>query len=101
MQQFEESMVAGTLAGELSALAEAPRNATVTVEHGPAVLWKMSGANLEKLQIEEPELARVFIQLVLKGKSHSYSLSAFADEWWTTAAKLDYDILLAAIASRQ
>ncbi len=81
MQQFEESMVAGTLAGELSALAEAPRNATVTVEHGPAVLWKMSGANLEKLQIEEPELARVFIQLVLKGKSHSYSLSAFADEW--------------------
>jgi len=72
MQQFEESMVAGTLAGELSALAEAPRNATVTVEHGPAVLWKISGANLEKLQIEEPELARVFIQLVLKGRSCSY-----------------------------
>jgi SulP family sulfate permease len=66
-QQFEESMVAGTLAGELSALAESPRNATVTVEHGPAILWKLSGANLKKLQTEEPEFARVFIQLVLKG----------------------------------
>lgn len=66
-QQFEESMVAGTLAGELSALAEAPRNATVTIEHGPAVLWRLTGANLERLQMEEPELARVFIQLVLKG----------------------------------
>jgi len=82
-QQFDESMVAGSLAGELSALAEAPRNATVTVEHGPATLWKLSGANLKRLQIEEPEPARVLIQLVLK------------------AAKLDYDVLLAAIASRQ
>ena len=67
-QQFEESMVAGTLAGELSALAEEPRNATVTVEHGPATLWKLSGANLKNLQMEDPESARVFIQLVLKGK---------------------------------
>jgi SulP family sulfate permease len=69
MQQFEESMVAGTLAGELSALAEAPRNATVVVEHGPATLWKLSGTSLRQLQTEEPELARVFIQLVLKGGS--------------------------------
>jgi SulP family sulfate permease len=68
-QQFEESMVAGTLAGELSALAEAPRNATVTVEHGPAVMWKLNGENLRRLQNEEPELARIFIQLVLKGES--------------------------------
>ncbi len=60
-------MVAGTLAGELSALAEAPRNATVTVEHGPAVMWKLNGENLRRLQNEEPELARIFIQLVLKG----------------------------------
>lgn len=67
-QQFQESMVAGTLAGELSALAEAPRNATVTVEHGPAVMWKLNGENLRRLQNEEPELARIFIQLVLKGK---------------------------------
>ncbi|KAJ3498518.1 hypothetical protein NLJ89_g10210 [Agrocybe chaxingu] len=75
-------MVAGTVAGELSALADAPRNATVVVEH-PAVLWKLGNEEIRKLQAEEPELARVFIQLVLK------------------AAKLDYDILLAAIASRQ
>jgi sulfate permease, SulP family len=66
IRQFEESMVAGTLAGELSTLAEAPRNATVTVEHGPAALWKLSGANLRKLQTEEPEFARVFIQLVFE-----------------------------------
>ena len=66
-QQFDESMVAGTLAGELSALAESPRNATVMVEHGPAVMWKLSGGDLKRMQVEEPELARVFVQLVLKG----------------------------------
>ncbi|KAF9524794.1 sulfate transporter family-domain-containing protein [Crepidotus variabilis] len=82
-QHFEESMVAGTLAGELSALAEAPRNATVVVEQGPAIMWRLEGANLKRMQLEEPELARVFVQLVLK------------------AAQLDYDILLSAIASRQ
>ncbi|KAF9039031.1 sulfate anion transporter [Panaeolus papilionaceus] len=80
-QHFEESMVAGTLAGELTALADSPRNATVVVEY-PAVVWKMSNDDIRRLQNEHPELARVFIQLVLK------------------AAKIDYDILLGAIASR-
>ncbi|TFK22839.1 hypothetical protein FA15DRAFT_671086 [Coprinopsis marcescibilis] len=80
-QDFEESMVAGTVAGELSALADSPRNCTVTVEHA-AVLWKLNKSNLQRLQNEQPELGRVFIQLVLK------------------AAKIDYDILLTAIASR-
>ncbi|KAF8966080.1 sulfate transporter family-domain-containing protein [Flammula alnicola] len=61
-QHLEESMVAGT---------------------APSALWKISNVNLQRLQTEEPELAKVFIQLVLK------------------AAKLDYDILLSAIASRQ
>ncbi|KDR73007.1 hypothetical protein GALMADRAFT_745144 [Galerina marginata CBS 339.88] len=82
VQHFEESMVAGTVAGEMSALSDSPRNATVASEQ-PAVLWKFSNENIQRLQMEEPELARVFIQLVLK------------------AAKLDYDILLSAIASRQ
>ncbi|KAF4622171.1 hypothetical protein D9613_009345 [Agrocybe pediades] len=81
-QHFEESMVAGTVAGEMSALSDSPRNATVVVEH-PAILWKFSNENIQRLQVEEPELARIFIQLVLK------------------AAKIDYDILLSAIASRQ
>jgi SulP family sulfate permease len=100
-QQFEESMVAGTLAGELSALAEAPRNATVTVEHGPATLWKLSGANLKRLQTEEPDLARVFIQLVLKGAILIGKQWYFPDHRQPIAAKLDFDVLLAAIASRQ
>ncbi|KAH9475182.1 hypothetical protein JR316_0012293 [Psilocybe cubensis] len=81
-EHFEESMVAGTLAGEMSALADSPRNATVVAEQ-PSVLWKFSNENIQRLQVEEPELARVFIQLVLK------------------AANMDYDILLSAIASRQ
>lgn len=65
-QHFEESMVAGTLAGELSALSDSARNATVTVEHC-AILWKLSNENIRRLQLDEPELARTFIQLVLKG----------------------------------
>ncbi|EAU83619.2 vacuole protein [Coprinopsis cinerea okayama7 len=81
-QNFEESMVAGTVAGELSALADAERNCTVVVESA-AVLWKMSMRDLRRLQVERAELARVFIQLVLK------------------AAKIDFDILLSAIASRR
>jgi SulP family sulfate permease len=80
-QHFEESMVAGTLAGELSALSDSTRNATVIVEQA-AVLWKLSIENIRRLQMDEPELARTFIRLVLK------------------AAKIDYDILLGAIASR-
>ncbi|KAJ7153000.1 sulfate transporter family-domain-containing protein [Mycena filopes] len=81
-ESIEESMVAGTLAGELSALANLPRNASVVVEH-PAVLWKLSLDALRRLEDEEPVLARKFTQLVLK------------------AAKIDNDILLSALATRQ
>ena len=66
-QHFEESMVAGTLAGELSALSDLTRNATVIIEQA-AVLWKLSIENIRRLQMDEPELARTFIQLVLKGE---------------------------------
>ncbi|KAI0727658.1 sulfate transporter family-domain-containing protein [Fomitopsis betulina] len=78
----EESMVPGTLAGELSALSGLTRNATCVVER-QAVLWKLSTGNLRRLEEEEPRLAREFTRLVLK------------------AAKLDYDILIAALAARQ
>ncbi|KAI0314568.1 sulfate transporter family-domain-containing protein [Amylostereum chailletii] len=78
---IEESMVPGTLAGELSALAGAERNAEVVVER-QAVLWKLSGENLRRLHADHPELARTFTTLVLK------------------AAKVDYDILLSALATR-
>ena len=70
-QHFEESMVAGTLAGELSALSDSTRNATVIVEQA-AVLWKLSTGNIRRLQMDEPELARTFIQLVLKGEFYIY-----------------------------
>jgi len=94
-------MVPGTLAGELSALSDLPRNATTVVER-PAVLWKLSIDNLRRLQAEEPLLAAIFMQLVLKG-----SLSFIVGRWYTdaeatlVAAKIDYDMLLSALASRQ
>ncbi|KAJ3888155.1 sulfate transporter family-domain-containing protein [Lentinula edodes] len=81
-QNIEESMVPGTLAGELSALSDLPRNATAVAER-PAVLWKLSTENLRLLGTEEPNLARVFTHMVLK------------------SAKIDYDTLLAALAGRQ
>ena len=62
---IEESMVPGTLAGELSALSGLARNATVVVERA-AVLWKLSAENLRRLDAEQPELARTFTKLVLK-----------------------------------
>jgi SulP family sulfate permease len=78
---IEESMVSGTLAGELSALSGMPRNARVVVEQ-QAVLWKLSLENIRRLEAEQPHLAQIFVQLVLK------------------AAKVDTDILLAALATR-
>ncbi|KAG1743790.1 sulfate transporter family-domain-containing protein [Suillus lakei] len=78
---IEESMVSGTLAGELSALSGMPRNARVIVEQ-QAVLWKLSLANMRRMEAEHPHLAQIFVQLVLK------------------AAKVDTDILLAALATR-
>ncbi|KAH9994309.1 sulfate transporter family-domain-containing protein [Russula compacta] len=79
---IEESMVPGTLAGELSGLAGLARNATVVVER-TAVLWRLGADALRRLEEEHPELARTFTALVLK------------------AAKLDFDILLSALATRQ
>lgn len=62
----EESMVAGTVAGELSALSGSTRNATCTVERD-AVVWKLSVENLRKMESERPELASAFTKLALKG----------------------------------
>src|SRR5882762_657978 len=60
----EESMVPGTLAGELSALTGLSRNATVVVER-QAVLWKLSADSLRRLEVDDTALARTFVQLVL------------------------------------
>ncbi len=64
----EESMVSGTLAGELSALSGLPRNATVVAER-QSVLWKLSLEELERLEKDRPDTAKTFIKLVLKGAS--------------------------------
>ncbi|KAI9058951.1 hypothetical protein FKP32DRAFT_1596829 [Trametes sanguinea] len=61
-----ESMVPGTIAGELSALSGLERNATCVVERA-AVVWKLSLEDLAKLEEDHPELARAFTRLVLKG----------------------------------
>jgi SulP family sulfate permease len=63
----EESMVPGTLAGELTGLSGLERNATVLVERD-AVVWKLSREKLKVLEREQPELARVFTRLVMRGK---------------------------------
>lgn len=78
---IEESMVSGTLAGELSGLSGLPRNARVVVERD-VVLWRLSGESMRRLEEEHAHLAQLFVRLVLK------------------AAKVDADTLLAALATR-
>ena len=63
----EESCVAGTLSGELTALAGEPRNATVVAER-QAVVWKLSIEELARLEQDHPQDAKLFIKLVLKSK---------------------------------
>lgn len=98
----EESMVAGTIAGELSALSESPRNATCVVER-PAVVWKLSVANMRRVEVEHPELARTLMKLLLKGELCYVSCMTHLGltRRPSLAAKLDYDILLSSLATRQ
>lgn len=77
-----ETMVPGSVAGELSALSGLERNATCVVER-EAVVWKLSSDSMKRLEAERPEMAQTFTKLVLR------------------SAKLDYDILISALASRQ
>jgi len=65
---IQETMVAGTIAGDLSTLSETRRNCTV-VSEGEGVLWKMDSEGLRKLEEAEGEVARLFIKVVLKGES--------------------------------
>ena len=61
-----ESMVAGTLAGELTGLAGMPRNADVVAEQA-SVLWRLSNEDWALFKKEQPTLAHRFVELVLKG----------------------------------
>jgi SulP family sulfate permease len=70
---IEESMVAGTLAGELSAVSGTSRNATAIVERD-AILWRLGTDDLQRLEEEEPSLARAFMKLILKCSSFQNAL---------------------------
>ena len=61
-----ESMVAGTLAGELTGLAGMPRNADVVAEKA-SVLWSLSNEDWALFKKEQSTLAHRFVELVLKG----------------------------------
>jgi len=61
-----ESMVAGTLAGEMTGLAGMPRNADMAAEK-PSVLWRLSNEDWALFKKEQPTLAHRFVELVLKG----------------------------------
>jgi len=75
----EESCVAGTLAGELTALSGEPRNATIVAERS-SVLWKMDSGALTCLERENPDDAKRFIKFVLK------------------SSQIDQNVLLASLA---
>ena len=63
----QETMVAGTVAGDLSTLSDTKRNATVIAERD-CVLWKLDTDALSRLEEDLPRVARRFTRLVLKGE---------------------------------
>ena len=67
-REVQETMVAGTIAGDLSTLSNTTRNAT-TVAERDCVLWKLDLEALERLEKEHPATARRFTRIVLKGES--------------------------------
>lgn len=66
-RMIQETMVAGTIAGDLSTLSDTVRNATVVVERD-CRLWKMDQDALDRLESEHSDVARSFIKIVLKGE---------------------------------
>jgi SulP family sulfate permease len=65
---IQETMVAGTVAGELTMLSASKRNATVVAERDSR-LWKLDQEGLERMEKEKPDVARRFVKIVLKGES--------------------------------
>ncbi|KZV98848.1 hypothetical protein EXIGLDRAFT_726747 [Exidia glandulosa HHB12029] len=77
----QECMVAGTISGELSALSGMSRNATVVAERD-SILWRWSREDMERMHRDDPQLAKMFTELILK------------------VAKVEYDVLLSSLAGR-
>ncbi len=64
---INETMVAGTVAGEMTMLSGAKRNATVVAERDTQ-LWKLDDDGLAKLEKEKPAIARQFVRIAMKGE---------------------------------
>ncbi|KAH7328663.1 sulfate transporter family-domain-containing protein [Stachybotrys elegans] len=67
-----ESIVAGTTCGELPFFSETNRTATATVEKD-CVVWLMDCEGWEKLQKDEPEIAKELLRISLKLTSERMS----------------------------
>ncbi|ORX36862.1 sulfate transporter family-domain-containing protein [Kockovaella imperatae] len=70
-----ETMVAGTIAGDLSTLSDTRRNATVVAER-ECVLWMLSKDELEKMEKDDPVLAMKLIQVVLRAVAEEQDVLA-------------------------
>lgn len=68
-----ESIVAGTTCGELPFFSETTRTATCVVERD-CVLWMMDQEGWEKLQKEQPDVARELLRMGLKLTSERMSV---------------------------
>lgn len=71
---IQETMVAGTVAGDLSMLSETQRNATVVVER-PGTLWYLDKEGLRGMYEEDAQKAREFVRAVLKSESEILRLA--------------------------
>ncbi|KAL1405410.1 hypothetical protein Q8F55_009041 [Vanrija albida] len=63
---LQETMVAGTVAGDLSTISDTLRNCTAIAERD-CVLWKLEPSSLAQMEKEVPEAAGKFIKTILKG----------------------------------
>jgi SulP family sulfate permease len=63
--RYFESIVAGTTCGELPFFSETTRTATVQAERD-CVTWLLDRGNWEKLQREEPDIAKEMLRISLK-----------------------------------
>lgn len=65
---IQETMVAGTVAGDLSMLSQTQRNATVVVER-PGTLWYLDREGLKGMYEQDAQKAKEFVRVVLKGEA--------------------------------
>ncbi|KAH8547801.1 sulfate transporter family-domain-containing protein [Umbelopsis sp. PMI_123] len=75
-----ESILPGTIVGELGLFTESPRTKTLTVEQD-SVLWKMSKEDFNRMLEQEPTIANRFMRMALNFSAERLKLvSSFAFE---------------------